>query len=166
MSNSALWPFSVTTAWKAVLMGIGYSQGQRSESKKQLISTNVQGVVIRKEFKTGLSYRKLYQEVTWTHPWKGITWKKVSSTKYEKCKWKPQEGIASQHSEWPVTETWQTLTDGEGMEKREYPPQCWQQTLIRDTVKDRERLIKTKKTGMRLEHTLTPYTKWTPNHKY
>ena len=45
------------------------------------------------------------------------------------------------------------------MEKREYPPQCWQQTLIRDTVKDRERLIKTKKTGMRLEHTLTPYTK-------
>ena len=33
-------------------------------SQKQLISTNVLGVVIRKEFKTGPSYRKLRQEVS------------------------------------------------------------------------------------------------------
>jgi len=36
---------------------------------------------------------------------------------------KPQEvsaEITSQHSEWPLSETSQTLTDGEGVEKREY----------------------------------------------
>ena len=34
----------------------------------------------------------------------------------------------------------------------------------RDTMIDHARLIKTKKMRMRLEHSLTPYMKLTPNH--
>ena len=44
-------------------MGIECSQGQRVCRQKQWISTIGLGVVIRKEFKTGSSYRKLHLEV-------------------------------------------------------------------------------------------------------
>ena len=129
-----------------------------SQRQKQLISTNVLWVVIRKEFKTGPSYRRWHQEITWTHAWKESTWKEVNFAKYEKCKSKPQEGIASQHSVGPLSETWQTPTDGEGMEKRGL------RLAIAIGKRNYEGL--TKKVRMTLEYSLIPYTKWAPNHKY
>lgn len=73
---------------------------------------------------------------------------------------KPQEvsaEITSQHSEWPLSEAWQTLTDGEG---GIFLPWCWGYTLVRDTLKDLVKVIKTKKMRMRLEHSNTIWKSW------
>ena len=129
-----------------------------SQRQKQLISRNVLWVVIRKEFKTGPSYRRQHQEITWTHAWKESTWKEVNFAKYEKCKSKPQEGIASQHSVGPLSETWQTPTDGEGMEKRGL--------RLAMAIGKRHYECLTKKVRMAIEYSLITYTKWAQNHKY
>ena len=60
-----------------------------------------------------------------THRWPTNTWKDAQHhSLLEKCKSKLQRDITSHQSEWPSSKSLQTITAGEGMEKRELSYMC------------------------------------------
>lgn len=71
------------------------------------------------------------------------------------AKQKPQQVITSHQSEWPFSETLQTITAGEDSGEKGISS-LMLNTTATDTVKDGVMVIEAKKT--RLKYSLTPYT--------
>ena len=66
------------------------------------------------ETQTDISPKKTYR-------WLTSTWKDAQHhSLLEKCKSKVQSGIMSHQSEWPSSESLQTINAGEGVDKREH----------------------------------------------